>query len=40
MGSPVAPSHLTFILQEQCQGYQNLEALYLVKEPSYALCYY
>ena len=35
MGSPMALSHLTLSdLKGQSQGHQDLETLYLVKEPS------
>ncbi len=41
MGSPIALSHLTLSdLEGSSQGHQDLEALYIVREPSYALCYY
>ncbi len=41
MGSPMAPSHLTLSdLKGQTQGHQDFDALYLAKEPSWALCYY
>ena len=41
MGSPLALSHLTLIdLEGQSQGNQNFVALYLVNEPSEAICYY
>ena len=35
MGSPVAPSHLTLSdLERSKSGHQDLEALYLIMEPS------
>ncbi len=41
MGSPMALSHLTLSdLESQTQGDQGLEALYLVKELNWAICYY
>ncbi len=41
MGSQTAPLDLTLSdLKGQIQGHPYFEALYLVKEPSWALCYY
>ncbi len=38
MGSPMAQSHMP--LKGHTHGHQDLEAFYLLKECSYALCYY
>ncbi len=39
MGSPLMELHLTsVVLKGQCQDHADCEIIYLVKEPSYAIC--
>ena len=41
MGSPLMRLYLTLVtLQGPCQGHSDFEGLYLVNEPSKAMCYY
>ncbi len=41
MGSPLVQLNLTFMNSKRhCQGHPNLEALYLINETRYDMCYY
>ncbi len=38
MRRPMTQSHVTVTLKDESQCHSDCEALYLVKEPSYAIC--